>query len=138
MKRVKLFIQNNTVEKFFTLTCIFIIVSRLLNVAVIVLFSNTKFLMHITEDKLHHYHIGIAIIVVSLILKNKLKPYFIFSFTAGLGLLIDEYAKLFSDIGIPLPYTHLSSIDNITILSGAFLVLFLLQMKPRKKATVKA
>mgnify|MGYP001581582017 CR=1 FL=1 len=112
------------VKKIIPLFVCFIIVIRLWVFLFYALFGLTKFAIDIVNDSFHHYFLGLGLLAIVLLFKNKLGKLFIYLSAFSIALVVDEYTLILKDIGFNLPYLYTSATDHISLV--AFLIIALL------------
>ena len=105
--------------------------TRVYSVGVYHLLSlNPKLLQQIIEDQFHHYHIGIIVLVISLALKKKIN----FLTAIGLGIILEEWPIVLSDLGLPTKNLYHTKIDFIVLFIILSLAFFFVSRKSQSKA----
>lgn len=71
------------------------------------------------SDNIHHYHVGMALILLSIVFRQRLKGHFLTFVAFCLALLLEEYLVIIYELGVSVPYTYLSFQDNLVVYSLA-------------------
>ncbi|MBI3443487.1 hypothetical protein HY008_02355 [Candidatus Woesebacteria bacterium] len=117
--------MSQKVSRFILLLAVFLFVIRVSVLLFFSVFGNSSLGAYLVHDSLHHYQIGIVLIILSLILRFLLKKGFSWLLPFGLALIIDEHAVFLKDIGLNWPYVYTTPRDTIIVsLLGILLMLF--------------
>jgi len=87
-----------------------------------ILRNNQEIMTKIENDVLHHYHIGLLLLVLIYPLRKVIRPYLLLAI--GTGIFIEELAIFFDDLGLKTDRYYHSNIDIVVILviiSGLYL-----------------
>ena len=102
-------------------TTIMLVTITLMRILVLALFyaldrfatDNGQLATRIAEDPWHHYHIGLLLILVGLVLHKTRKSAIMIAI--GLGIFLEEWALFIHDLGFQTNQLYLSKIDFVTI-----------------------
>ena len=100
------------------LLVITILATRIWAISLFYIFaSNPKFIQSFIDDSLHHYQVGLILLILSFILMK-----FKFIKTSiptliGLGIFLEEWPIVLEDLGFNTNYLYHSGLDLLIIIS---------------------
>ena len=107
-------------------------ITRVLAISLFYVLNKHQDVAHIiVNDPLHHYHFGIFLILVGLLL-SKLKNVKIL-LPIGLGILLEEWPVLFNDLGLNTNHLYQNGIDFVIVFVLVGLVYLLSKCTTTKK-----
>lgn len=98
---------------------VFVIHIRTVQVILVPWLSKSSLGYALLSDNIHHYHLGLGMILVGIVFRRKLKRYLLILLTFGLALLLEEHLIVLYELGIRASYTYLSFKDNLVVYSFA-------------------
>ena len=112
---------NKNFVKFFRTVFIAMILTRVWAISLTVLFNHeTKIYQRILNDSLHHYQIGLLLILYYLLNKKRRMVYRLPAI--GLGIIFEEFAVVLGDLGFNTTRYYLKGYDFL--ITGIFVILF--------------
>ena len=72
------------------------------------------------NDQLHHYHLGLILILISFLLYKR--KYVKFLGAVGLGILLEEWIVVLKDLGVKTGQIYLTVTDFISVVGIVMLV----------------
>ncbi len=100
-------------------TALFVILIRTTLIVLFPLLFASPLGYVLLSDNIHHYHAGMALIILSIAFRGRLKRHFLTCIAFCLALLLEEYLVIVYELGVPVPYTYLSFQDNLVVYSLA-------------------
>ena len=123
--------KNTKVNTFFKVLLITIAVTRLWTISLFYIFgNNSEITNRIVNDPIHHYQVGILLLVASYPLRKFLKPLTLSAI--GLGILLEEWPVFLNDLGLKTNGIYHTKIDFIFVF-GFVVIIYLLLILLRKK-----
>lgn len=114
-------IFTKKVNPFFAALIISIFTTRLVIALMFLMLAEGSALAErIVTDSLHHYHVGMLLMVSAFFVKRKANKLVLLG--AGLGILVEEWAVLFDELGLGTRYLYQSGVDLIIGLLFCFVV----------------
>ena len=112
---------NKSIVKFFRYVFIAMILTRIWVISLTVIFDKeSKIYQRILNDSLHHYQIGLLLILYYLLNKKRRMVYRLPAI--GLGIIFEEFAVVLGDLGFNTTRYYLKGYDFL--ITGIFVILF--------------
>ncbi|KKS46174.1 hypothetical protein A3J20_01520 [Candidatus Gottesmanbacteria bacterium RIFCSPLOWO2_02_FULL_42_29] len=112
---------NKSIVKFFRSVFIAMILTRIWVISLTVIFDKeSKIYQRILNDSLHHYQIGLLLILYYLLNKKRRMVYRLPAI--GLGIIFEEFAVVLGDLGFNTTRYYLKGYDFL--ITGIFVILF--------------
>ena len=112
---------NKSIVKFFRSVFIAMILTRIWVISLTVIFDKeSKIYKRILNDSLHHYQIGLLLILYYLLNKKRRMVYRLPAI--GLGIIFEEFAVVLGDLGFNTTRYYLKGYDFL--ITGIFVILF--------------
>lgn len=95
--------------------------------------TNSEFTNKIINDPFHHYHIGLLLLLASYPLRKKVEPHT--TAAIGLGIFLEEWPVVLSDLGLETNSLYHSGIDYLLIFGLVLLayLVFILRTKASRQ-----
>ena len=85
--------------------------------------DDSQIAQSIVNDPLHHYHLGLVLIVLAFLLRKYNKAKFLVAI--GLGIFLEEWAVFLKDFGLSTNHLYLTKIDFFSIIGLVGLICIL-------------
>lgn len=107
-------------KRFFFFLSIAILITRLWALSIFIIFRDyPHFLELIINDSLHHYHVGLLLIVLSYPVRRFIRP--IITLSIGLGIVLEEWPVVLHDLGFNTLSQYHTGWDLFVILVVVFI-----------------
>jgi hypothetical protein len=118
LPEIKMLKRQQLIDLIFTAS-IFVILVRTLMIFIFPLLLENALSYNLVSDNVHHYHIGLVLILLGIGLYKKLQRHFLIYLAFCLALIIEEYLVIVYELGVRTPYIYLSFTDNLVVYSSA-------------------
>lgn len=113
--------EKLTIKKFFLLLVGTIIATKIWVISVWLIFQNNPaHINRIVNDPIHHYQVGLILLLLSYPLRKLIKPRTLSAI--GLGIVLEELPVFLDDLGLGTLEYYNSGWDVLFILMSVFLV----------------
>jgi hypothetical protein len=98
---------------------IFVMLVRTLMIFLFPLLLENPLSHGFVSDNVHHYHIGLILILLGIVLYKKLKRHLLTYLAFCIALILEEYLVIVYELGVRTPYVYLSFTDNLIVYASA-------------------
>lgn len=108
--------MKKEINKFFLVLTGTVLTTRIWSSSVyIILRNNPQAINRIINDRIHHYHVGLIILLLTYLLRKTTNKSQVF-FAVGFGILLEELPVFLNDLGFGLTKFYRSGWDILLVL----------------------